>query len=254
MDNLIKYKKAVQIYMLCLTDLMDNDNFIITNGFGNYYRIRPSKEEWEFILERSRYDNELECEVIEEEKVSPLYVLNILAGGIGGLEFGMTLDLSTDNYAYFKTKNNPSAQTVRYPSYQYLCDAIIKLRIAEFTKERTNNKILSFDFAKFKEVKQALPKVTKEEECRVGAYSIAETELIKHTQELLLVNKDKTKATTKQRFNYVYSQNDDCDNDGLELLDTETEIDLEEFSQRIIYHYKYQETNKEQRPDKKINR
>ena len=92
--------------MLCLTDLMDNDNFIITNGFGNYYRIRPSKEEWEFILERSRYDNELECEVIEEEKVSPLYVLSILAGGIGGLEFGMTLDLSTDNYAYFKTKNN----------------------------------------------------------------------------------------------------------------------------------------------------
>lgn len=163
------------------------------------------------------------------------------------LEQNIQPDLSKDNYAYIKYKHNQNGRVKFYPSYRYIASAIIPLKCAEFIKKKSNNKILSFDFAKFSDVREPLSELKEEEIDKLRCFSFTELELRHYTEELLLVNKDKTKVSADQRYQYIYSylDEDDTNSEEVNLLEGNTEIDMEEFRQRIIYHYKFQESNKE---------
>lgn len=163
------------------------------------------------------------------------------------LEQNLQPDLSTDNYAYIKYSKHAKAMFKTYPSYHYIVNAIVKLQIAEFIKKKSNSKMLSFDFAKFSDVREPLSELKEEEIDKLRCFSFAELELRHYTEELLLVNKDKTKVSADQRYQYIYSylDEDDTNSEEVNLLEGNTEIDMEEFRQRIIYHYKFQESNKE---------
>ena len=233
------------MYIEYLAELINNDHFVFADEFGQLTKITTSRDG--FIIEHKVYDSVTEEEQVEKKSTSILHVLFLLASSMETFEQRVQTNLSKDNYAYIKYKCNQKEKIKFYPSYRYISSAIISLRIADFIKKKSNNKILSFNFAKFNDVREPLSGLKEEEIDRLRVYSYAELELRHYTEELLLANKEQTKVSADQRYQYIYSYLDETDTslEEVNLLDVNTKIDMEEFGQTIIYHYKFQESNKE---------
>ena len=238
----VKYSIAIQTYMEVFDYLITNNKLVYDSG-RNFLNSRIKIDEYGFVEETQVRRGIWDEKNPNQKRVPALRVLKVLTDIMDELLLKVDVPTSPDSkYAYIHDlKAKMSDQKSYYSSYQELLDIFKKVYNSQELMFSTDGKIVELSLLRYKHIAEKFLKMTPLEKRTIECYAKLEEELIKYTENLLLVDEDgyllddlhRWYGITDSRVKFAskdtvidWDQFKDCITESYEYLNDEGKLDL----------------------------